>query len=651
MKKNYGYFISLNLILLILTGIVIYREANPGWKIYQKAYFESLGEKAYSVNNGSGSSIDYNIILDWNPELGVQDRCRTCHIGVENQEASENPIPINTHPDISPHEFSRFGCSICHGGNGFATRLPDAHKDLLPLKLIEGSCGRCHRSENFSEALTLSAGLRLMREYRCEGCHEITRGKRLENPAPDLSGIGSKVNPLWLVKWLKRPRDYLPTARMPDFLLSEDEIYAITDYLTGLKEGVLERGDISFDVTHGEGESDKMIEQGEVLFRRHRCLSCHSMRGRGGTLGPDLGRIAEKVSKSWMFMWLKEPHKYDSTTLMPAYNLTERELRNIVEYLFDETSPDDEERMEVDEVGKRRKPAPAWGKKLIIDKGCYNCHRIPGITGPADFAPALSDIADRKIERIDLGRSGIPKTMPDYIAAKLQNPRIFGSDLKMPFFGFSLWEVGQIVTALMSRTVTVPADYKRYYSFKEDIKPSGRIRYLFERYRCFACHRIGGRGGDLGPDLTYEGSKVRRGWLVEYLKRPYAIRPFLTERMPRFNLTDDEAGYIADYIKMVLVSDELYALSSDIEPGNPSTGKRLYYEKYACQACHTTGREGGYFGPVLDNVSARLTSGWIFFRMKDAHKYESGAREPVLDISDNDRRDILSYLLTLKNKS
>ena len=37
---------------------------------------------------------------------------------------------------------------------------------------------------------------------------------------------------------------------------------------------------------------------------------------------------------------------------------------------------------------------------------------------------------------------------------------------------------------------------------------------------CFSCHRINGHGGDMAPDLTWEGSSVQREWLVQFFKNP-----------------------------------------------------------------------------------------------------------------------------------
>ncbi|MEX2187033.1 MAG: c-type cytochrome [Pirellulales bacterium] len=124
------------------------------------------------------------------------------------------PQPFSAHPrldligaDTSPHPFARFGCSICHEGQGTATAFQHAEhapntvadedrwrRDYKwyanhywdwpqkPKRFIESSCLKCHHevvdlraSEKFPDppAPKLTHGYDLIREYGCFGCHEI----------------------------------------------------------------------------------------------------------------------------------------------------------------------------------------------------------------------------------------------------------------------------------------------------------------------------------------------------------------------------------------------------------------------------------------------------------------------------------------------
>ena len=64
----------------------------------------------------------------WIPKIGVTDRCITCHLGYEWSSVLPATIaePLKPHPMndwIAKHEFAKFGCTPCHGGDGAATTI------------------------------------------------------------------------------------------------------------------------------------------------------------------------------------------------------------------------------------------------------------------------------------------------------------------------------------------------------------------------------------------------------------------------------------------------------------------------------------------------------------------------------------------------
>jgi len=55
---------------------------------------------------------------------------------------------------------------------------------------------------------------------------------------------------------------------------------------------------------------------------------------------------------------------------------------------------------------------------------------------------------------------GVPRTLPDYIGAKIRQPRSFGNALKMPQYTLAPQQVDGLVTALLAQTErarTMPA--------------------------------------------------------------------------------------------------------------------------------------------------------------------------------------------------
>lgn len=51
----------------------------------------------------------------------------------------------------------------------------------------------------------------------------------------------------------------------------------------------------------------------------------------------------------------------------------------------------------------------------------------------------------------------------------------------------------------------------------------------------------------LPPPLLREGERVQPQWLFRFLRDPYPVRPWTVLRMPKFNMTDDEARALVEY--------------------------------------------------------------------------------------------------------
>ena len=74
-------------------------------------------------------------------EINRVDRCMTCHVAVNRPGFEDDPAtpevewkePYRTHPrldqfvgDGSPHPYTQFGCTVCHGGLDRATEFSRA---------------------------------------------------------------------------------------------------------------------------------------------------------------------------------------------------------------------------------------------------------------------------------------------------------------------------------------------------------------------------------------------------------------------------------------------------------------------------------------------------------------------------------------------
>jgi mono/diheme cytochrome c family protein len=300
-------------------------------------------------------------------------------------------------------------------------------------------------------------------------------------------------------------------------------------------------------------------------------------------------------------------------------------------------------------------PQIAHGKALVTEYGCAACHEISGIRKPVNFAPELSRIGSKPVAQL-VFTSGMPHTLPDYLAGKILKPRSFGAGLRMPQFNFSQAQAEALTTALLSlteRSYTLPPRLQVASIPESSYRPAGRAGKLMDEFACLSCHRINGRGGDMAPDLSWEGSSVQRAWLDDFLKNPNTLRPALIRRMPKFNISDKDRAELTDYILTVY---QTASIDRDAMPssGYPADlvehGKQIFYSKYSCQACHilVSGQDKGYIGPTLSQVGARLNAAWIYQWLKNPQSLRPGTMEPNWDMSDEDAHALTAFLMMQK---
>jgi mono/diheme cytochrome c family protein len=264
------------------------------------------------------------------------------------------------------------------------------------------------------------------------------------------------------------------------------------------------------------------------------------------------------------------------------------------------------------------------------------------------MGPELTAVGGKKVYEIEFGTSGIENSLPSYLKTKLLDPRIFATTLRMPRYGFTEREAEAIVVALLGNTgENIPAEFIVQQKPPSTYAPQGDFGKLVDDLACLGCHTMNGRGRLVATDLSREASQAQEKWIEGYFKIPYSLRPMLTERMPNLFLSDGEIKTILDYMKKVFIADSLErTVPSDAAA--VGKGKGLYFERYACQSCHQIGGKGGYVGPPLDKVGARLKPGWVFHWLKKPQAYKAETLEPDNNLSDADADALTAYLMTLK---
>ena len=595
------------------------------------------------------------IVLD---SLKKIDRCTSCHIGIEDKRLHDLEAPYKSHSKkyLVWHPIEKFGCTICHGGQGLATNFKDAahgdikhwDKPLIPKERLQASCGKCHLDMEVPESPLVSKGREIIEKSGCFGCHKMPLFEGRKKPGPSLDKLGSKVNKKWLVAWLSNPRNYLEKPKMPKINLSQEDIDLLSDYLMSSKDERL--------LSKLEGEGDP--EMGKVRFRESRCITCHSVNGRGGTLAPELGNVVSKVNREWIFRFITEPHYYQPKSKMPRYGFSHQEALDITEYIMEEFSEEDWDEAEEELAPiEPRELSPELMKKaegMFIDYGCSGCHDKSGIKAAVKIGPELYNIGSKDLETVDFGNiKDVVPSLENWIFLKVKNPRIFDERAKMGDYNLSDEEALQITFALLSFTKEeIPHSYKVSYQKKGLFNPQGEIGHLFDKYRCLSCHQVAGNGGTLSTvSLDMEGSKVKKNWLFNYLKVPYAIRVTMAERMLRLWLSDEEAGVLTDYIYSVFVDDSIPEdMEKTLRPEDVEKGRTLF-DEYGCISCHIIGSSGGYVGPQLNNIGDRLKAGWIFAWLKNPQKYKPKTLQPNYGFDDDDARALTAFLASLTKES
>jgi mono/diheme cytochrome c family protein len=649
-----------SLLLLISLAIAPAKNHFSQWRHYQKDYLKMVRGRGDAITLQRHFQGDIQQI--WLPEIGVIDRCTTCHVA--QKEASLTDVstqPFRKHPAI-PHSVDQFGCVMCHRGQGAATTVEEAHSStlaweqpLLPARYIESSCGQCHRNA-LPGTPQLNLGRQLLARSGCVNCHTVKLADssvmKATTDAPSLSHIADKTSRAWIYAWLKDPQAYAVSATMPNFKLRDEDARDISAFL------IVNSTPVPGDTLSVSQKPSADPTAGGSLYGESFCASCHAVQNAagnvvGGDVGPELTRVGSKVKPEWLQAWLHNPRVYDAETAMPHYRFNNQQIATLTGFL---TAKADSDLLANVHLEAATPEQVVHGKRLVMDYGCASCHEISGIKKPENFAPELSRIGSKPINQL-IFLDGMAHTLPNYISGKIRNPRAFAANLKMPQYTFTPAQVDALTTALLSmneRSRTLPPQLTVAALPESHYQPAGKAGQLIEDMACFSCHRINGRGGDMAPDLTWEGSSVQRAWLQDFLKNPNTLRPALIRRMPKFNLTDSEIAELTDYIMTVYQSPAIDRDSlpvSGYSPVQVEQGKQLFYSKYACHSCHIidTRNDKGYIGPTLTQVGARLTAPWIYSWMKNPQALRPGTAEPTRNMSDEDARALTAYLMSLKS--
>ena len=471
----------------------------------------------------------------------------------------------------------------------------------------------------------LRRGRELFAEHRCVRCHTSDLPKtegampELAADAPNLDGIGARVNHAWLAKWIEDPKHFRPTTAMPRmFAKSSENAAHIAAHLAS--------------DTAGEKPSDAAAmskdasQEGARLFANLGCVGCHvapaiDKPAETHNVRNPLAHVKAKWKPAALIEFVKAPEKHYPWSKMPNFRLGDDEAKQLAAFL---TSGYEAKQETVNGDPKR-------GQELFQSSGCINCHSTTKIDNNFKTKP-LADLAD-------FNRGCL---------AKDESARGSAPD-------FYLTDDDRVALAALAET--------KFASLKQDA-PAEFAERQVASLNCVACHALDKQddtwstlkdevvaitkdmppedakveeqfaGDQSRPPLTWVGEKLRPQWAATFIegKVEYKPRPWLRARMPGF------PARAAALAHGLAASHGVPTAAPPLE--KPKTelteiGRKLVARQggFACVQCHGVGEMKAFSpfeAPAINfvHVSDRLTREYYDRWVYNPQRVLPGTRMP-----------------------
>lgn len=307
-----------------------------------------------------------------------------------------------------------------------------------------------------------------------------------------------------------------------------------------------------------------LVAYGEHLVHELQCNFCHSINGRGGTVGPDLAMAPHAQDEEWLRRHLQNPQQETPGSVMPQLNLLPEETDAIIAYIQDITSATQ---------------FSAAAPKLFQDQ-CMSCHKIGGLG--SDKGPDLSAIGTVRDK--------------NWLFQAIVAPGAVGLDAeRMPSFQEDLTEaqLEDLARYLAAQNgAGGPPAQPVAQAPAGDAAATGQhsenAPILFQRY-CGGCHMIDGVGSTDGPDLSAVGAYRDADFLVAVIRNPSEV--IKGAEMPPFEdkMDPETIQDLANYLTVQTSSDVV----AEAKP-TPTAGPVSFAKDVApifeatCISCHGT---------------------------------------------------------------
>lgn len=443
--RNRFYFWILflsGLVLLIFALAAAYREVSPEWSKYQAEYKNQLVSNLKDETaKRKARSLTVEVQQLYLSELQRIDRCTSCHIGVENPLMAKAKIPLKQHSGeyLTNHSPEKYGCTICHYGQGRATNRMEAHGaghethwdfPIIPEKYIQSACVQCHDAGTLKAKGwdSVAQGETLVNEKGCRGCHKLGGAGGVLGKA--LAGVGSKpiaYFPMGGVEgekttyaWFKQhfidPRKLVPVSEMK-VTVTDEEADHLTAYVLSLRSGEMPKQFRRFnDATNAAPAPN----DGEALYKRY-CVACHA-KGKESMYDEIFNRTIPSIMNPAFLktadnkLLKKIIEEGRAGTQMTSWKaaaagLSEQEIEEIIHYLTKDRPAD-----RPAPFGFERYRADAKHGEEVYKVRCWFCH---GAKGEGDLG-------------LNLRNPVVQGDDPEFLAITVRDGR---KDTPMPSFG------------------------------------------------------------------------------------------------------------------------------------------------------------------------------------------------------------------------
>ncbi|NOT00005.1 MAG: c-type cytochrome [Phycisphaerales bacterium] len=316
------------------------------------------------------------------------------------------------------------------------------------------------------------------------------------------------------------------------------------------------------DIAEFQGESQaKRLNLGRDLFVRVGCVNCHNVNELGAQrkVGPDLRRVASKLTPEFAEQWIFQPKRFRPSTWMPQFFMQEN----------NGPAGGSDNGLDPDPVVRTETEVAAMAQYLFAISGQWTPAAVPdGVTGDAERGRKLFN---------EVGCLGCHANVSEH-----------GEEMVVRDLKERAGRSDQVANALY-----------------DEMSYNDRVLHLManvptERDTVFAPETVGNRPvfTRYAPELSAIGSKVTREWLFGWLKDPAAY--YAETRMPSMRLTDQEAADIADYLLTLKANADFEPRAFPRDELHGKMAEELIFQLLAAQNSARRSRD------ILNDVDGQL---------------------------------------------